>query len=135
MMVLDIMSLMTQLLNLQKNKMKEQIEFSEFLEIEKKLEIRIGKVESVEDVPKSDKLIKLMVNFGPKKDHLVPVVTNIKPQLSNPQLLVNMSFAFVTNLKPVKMMGIESEAMILPGELDTSYSILTVNGQLGEKLL
>ena len=63
--------------------MKDKIEFSEFLELEKKLEIKIGKVISVEDVPKSNKLLKLNVEFG---EEVRIVVTNIKPDLDNPDI-------------------------------------------------
>jgi len=111
--------------------MKNQIEFAEFLEIEKKLEIKIGKVTAVEDVSKSNKLIKLTVDFGSETR---TVVTNIKPFLTDTQMLVSMSFAFITNLKPVTMMGIESTAMIMPGEID-SGNMVTVNGTPGTKLM
>ena len=126
--------------------MKNQIEFAEFLEIEKKLEIKIGKVTAVEDVPKSNKLIKLTVDFGSETR---TVVTNIKPLL-NPSdetvaanlrtslgmamSIVDKKFAFITNLKPVTMMGIESTAMIMPGEID-SGNMVTVNGTPGTKLM
>ena len=125
--------------------MKNQIEFAEFLEIEKKLEIKIGKVTAVEDVPKSNKLIKLTVDFG---NETRTVVTNIKPLL-NPSdetvaanlrtslgmamSIVDKKFAFITNLKPVTMMGIESTAMIMPGEIE-SGNVVTVNGTPGTKL-
>lgn len=111
--------------------MKNQIEFVDFLEIEKNLEIKIGKVTSVEDVPKSNKLIKLTVDFGTETR---TVVTNIKPLLTDTQILVSMSFPFITNLKPVIMMGIESTAMIMPGEIE-SGDMVTVNGKPGTKLL
>jgi tRNA-binding EMAP/Myf-like protein len=127
---------------------KEKIEFQEFLEIEKKLEIKVGKVTAVEDVPKSNKLIKLTVDFGTETR---TVVTNIKPLLnpsdetitSNLQTslgfamkIVDKSFAFITNLKPVTMMGIESTAMILPGEIELG-KVITINGLVtpGTKLL
>lgn len=111
--------------------MKEQIEFSEFLELEKKLEIKTGKIISVEDVPKSSKLIKLTVEFG---DHFNEdnrtVVTNIKPNLGEDykELLLDQIFLFITNLKPVTMMGIESTAMILPGELPGNLIKVNYNG-------
>lgn len=111
--------------------MKNQIEFAEFLEIEKKLEIKIGKVTAVEDVPKSNKLIKLTVDFGSETR---TVVTNIKPFLTDTQSLVALSFAFITNLIPVTMMGIESTAMIMPGEIE-SGNVVTVNGTPGTKLM
>ena len=116
--------------------MKEQIEFSEFVEIEKKLEIRVGKIISIEDVPKSKKLMKLEVDFG---SEFRTVVTNIKPlldpedgqieanlrtSLGMSKSILNKNFAFVTNLKPVTMMGIESTAMILPGELESGSAVV-----------
>jgi len=125
--------------------MKELIEFSEFLEIEKRLEIKIGKITNVEDVPKSNKLIKLTVDFGTETRI---VVTNIKPLL-NPQdetvaanlrgslgmamSLVDKKMAFITNLKPVTMMGIESTAMIMPGEIEKGF-VTTITGEVGTKL-
>lgn len=126
--------------------MKAQIEFHEFMEIENKLEIKVGKIISIEDVPKSKKLIKLKVDFG--KDFRT-VVTNIKPLLDSEdghieanlrtflgmsKSILNKNFAFVTNLKPVTIMGIESTAMILPGELESGFA-LTINGKVGTKLL
>ena len=126
--------------------MKDLIEFSEFLEIEKKLEIKIGKVTNVEDVPKSNKLIKLTVDF---ETETRTVVTNIKPLLNptDEQIAANLrtslgmsmsivdkKFAFITNLKPVTMMGIESTAMIMPGEIESGNMVI-INGTPGTKLL
>jgi tRNA-binding EMAP/Myf-like protein len=42
--------------------------------------------------------------------------------------------AFITNLKPVTMMGIESTAMIMPGEIEKGF-VITVQGQIGITLL
>ena len=96
---------------------------------------------------KSNKLIKLTVDFGSETR---TVVTNIKPLL-NPLdefvliklritlgmslSLVDKSFAFITNLKPVVMMGIESTAMIMPGELDNGTPTFVVNSNTGNKML
>ena len=90
-------------------KMKERIEFSQFIEIEKQLEIKIGKITSVERVPKSDKMLKMIVNFG-SEDRTV--MTNIGNQI-DPVILLEKVFPFITNLKPVKIMGVESSAMIM----------------------
>lgn len=134
--------------------MKELIEFSEFLEISKKLEIKVGEVINVEDVPKSNKLIKLTVDFGTETR---TVVTNIKPLLNSTdsqvqanlrgtlgmkvsmeelghKALLNKKMAFITNLKPVTMMGIESTAMIMPGEIEKGF-VITMQGQIGTSLL
>lgn len=115
--------------------MKDKIEFSEFLDASSKLEIKTGKIISVTDVPKSDKLIKLEVDFG--EDTPRVVVTNIKPSLGEYYVdkLEGYSFLFVTNLKPVKMMGIESQAMIMPGELENGTPAFVVNANPGTKIL
>jgi len=112
--------------------MKELIGFKDFLEIEKKLEIKIGKILSVEDIPKSEKLIKLSVSFGDEDIRIV--VTNIKNQLSDKNDILGKSFAFITNLIPVKIMGIDSNAMIMPGDLENKQMI-TINSEDGIKLL
>jgi len=126
--------------------MKELIEFSEFLEIQNKLEIKVGQIINVEDVPKSNKLIKLTVDFGTETRI---VVTNIKPLLNSEDSevqanlrvtlgmaisLIDKKMAFITNLKPVTMMGIESTAMIMPGEIEKGF-VITVQGQIGTTLL
>jgi len=112
--------------------MKDKIEFSEFLELEKKLEIKVGTIILVEDVSKSNKLIKLTVKFGEENR---TVVTNIKPYLTDPKSLEGKSFLFITNLKPVMMMGVESTAMIMPGEIDKGLGFVTVNGDDGANIL
>jgi len=94
--------------------LKEQIEFSEFLEIEKKLDIRIGQIVAAERVPKSDKLLKLTVIFGTEESDTKTVVTNIG-SFVEPEDLLSLKTPFIVNLKPSKMMGIISEAMIMAG--------------------
>jgi len=126
--------------------MKDLIEVSEFLEIQNKLEIKVGQIINVEDVPKSNKLIKLTVDFGTETRI---VVTNIKPLLNSEDSevqanlrgtlgmaisLIDKKMAFITNLKPVTMMGIESTAMIMPGEIEKGF-VITVQGQIGITLL
>lgn len=122
--------------------MKDKIDFSEFLEIEKKLEIKVGKILFVEAVPKSEKLIKLEVDFGDLPDggrDTRIVVTNIKQHIGDTQecidVLTGLSFPFVTNLKPVKMMGVESHAMIMPGEIEKRGLVFSVNGSSGINIL
>ena len=80
-------------------------------------------------------LSQLEVDFG--EDELRIVVTNIKPSLGENYVdkLEGYSFLFITNLKPVKMMGIESTAMIMPGELDNGTPTFVVNSNPGNKIL
>ena len=115
--------------------MKDKIEFAEFLDIQSKLEIKVGEIKTVTDVPKSDKLIKLEVDFG--EDQLRTVVTNIKPSLGEDYAskLEGKSLLFITNLKPVKMMGVESTAMIMPGELVDGIPVSIVDATPGTKML
>ncbi len=102
---------------------KPLIDFNEYLEIEKKLDVRIGTIISSERVPKSKKLLRLIVRFG---ETSLTVVTNVGEKI-NPELLVDMTFPFIVNLQPTTIMGIESKAMIvLPvtdaGEVMVFYS-------------
>jgi methionyl-tRNA synthetase len=77
-----------------------------------KLELKIGKIIQVEDIPGSNKLLKLTADFGNEKRI---AVAGIKQQYKQEDLL-NKKFVFVTNLQRKKIMGIESECMILAAE-------------------
>ncbi len=91
--------------------MKKEITFEEFLEIESKLEIKIGQITEAESVPKSYGL-KLTVNFG--GDDVRTVFTNIgKTHL--PEQLIGLTMPFITNLAPSVIKGVNSQAMIMVG--------------------
>lgn len=118
---------------------KEQIDFSQFLEIESKLDIRIGQIVAAERVPKSDKLLKLSVIFGIEEEDERTVVTNIGSQFE-PDDLLALTFPFIVNLKPSKMMGITSEAMIIIGktilgDANGEYEQLRLDQPIGAKLI
>lgn len=109
---------------------KEKIEFAEFLEIEKKLEITIGQIENAERIPKSTKLIKLSVRFG--NEDIKTVVTNLGADLE-PEDFEGLVLPFITNLAPSTMMGVVSEAMIMVGK---NHDTIELNDySLGSKLL
>src|SRR4030095_3484292 len=81
----------------------------EFAAIEA-LDIRLGTITAVEDVPGSRKLLRLGVRFGePQRRPL----SGMKQELPNPQELVGRQTLFVVNLEPKKMAGEISEGMIL----------------------
>jgi methionine--tRNA ligase beta chain len=84
----------------------EHISIDEF----KKVEIRIGEIISAEKIEGSEKLLKLKVNFG---DEERQVLSGIAAYFPDPNALVGKRCAFVTNLAPRMMMGMESQAMIL----------------------
>ncbi len=73
-----------------------------------KVQLKIGKVLQAERVPKSSKLIKLQVDTGEPRQ----VVAGIG-QSYTPEDLVGKSVVVVTNLKPAKLMGVESQGMLL----------------------
>ena len=87
------------------------ISFEDF----KKLDIRIGKVEDAQQIPNSRNLIKLIVDFGSEKRQCVAGLLNYYC----PEELVGKKFAFLINLQKRKLMGIESQCMILAAEDDT----------------
>ncbi len=84
----------------------------EYLTIDefKKLEARIGEVISAEEVPGSDKLIKLMLDFGEEKPR--QILSGIKAWYE-PSILVGKKMLFVVNLAPREMMGLESQGMLM----------------------
>ncbi len=73
------------------------------------LDIRVGTIEAVEDVPKSDKLVRLVVNFG---DHTRNILAGMKQERADPREIVGRQALFVVNLEPRKMMGEMSEGML-----------------------
>jgi methionyl-tRNA synthetase len=85
-----------------------EVSFGEF----QKLEIKVGKVLEAEPIPNSKKLIKLQVDLGSEKRQAVAGLL----EYYKPEELVGKSFIFVTNLKPVKLMGVESNCMILAAD-------------------
>ena len=74
-----------------------------------KSDIRIGTIEMVEDVPGSDKLGRLVVDFG---DHKRRILVGMKRERSNPKEIEGKQALFVLNLPPKKMMGEMSEGML-----------------------
>ena len=75
-----------------------------------KLDIRIGTIELVEDVPASEKLVRLRVDFG---DHKRTILVGMKKERTNPKSEVEGRQAlFVVNLPPRKMAGEESQGML-----------------------
>ena len=74
-----------------------------------KVDIRVGTIELVEDVPKSDKLVKLTVDFGSFKR---TILVGLKKERENPGEVEGKQALFVVNLAPREMFGIESHGML-----------------------
>jgi tRNA-binding protein len=79
------------------------------LDLLEKLDIRVGTIERVEDVPGSDKLVRLTVDFG---DHRRRILVGMKRERANPKEVEGKQALFVVNLPPRKMMGEISEGML-----------------------
>ena len=74
-----------------------------------KIDIRVGTIEAVEEVPNSDKLLALKVNFG---DHRRTILSGMKQERANPREIEGRQALFVVNLEPRKMRGMISEGML-----------------------
>jgi len=74
-----------------------------------KVELRVAKVLEAEAVPKSKKLIKLKVDAGSEHRTIVAGIA----EAYKPDQLVGRTIVIVANLKPAKLMGIESNGMVL----------------------
>ena len=73
------------------------------------LDIRVGTIVAVEDVPNSDKLVRLVVDFG---DHTRRILAGMKQERSDVREIEGKQALFVVNLEPRRMMGEMSEGML-----------------------
>ena len=80
-----------------------------------KIYIRVGTIEAVEDLENSNKLVRLVVNFG---DHKRRILAGLKQERSNPSEVEGKQALFVVNLGPKQMAGEMSEGMLF----DIGYS-------------
>jgi len=87
-----------------------EISFQEF----QKLDMRVGKVVEANQIPGSQNLIRMIVDFGTEKRQAVAGLL----QWYKPEDLVDKKYAFVLNLQRRKFMGVESQCMILAAEDD-----------------
>ncbi len=99
---------------------KEDIAFDEW----EKLDIRVGHIKVCEKVPKSSKLLKFTIDDGSGKDRTI--LSGIA-KFYSPEDLTGKDILFIANLAPRKMMGIESQGMILSAvDFDDSLAVTTV---------
>lgn len=74
-----------------------------------KLDVRVGKIEKVEDIEKSDKLVRLIVDFG---DHKRKIIVGMKKERESVKEVEGKQALFIVNLEPKMMMGEPSEGML-----------------------
>jgi tRNA-binding protein len=84
---------------------KPQITFETFASVD----IRVGTIQSVHDVARSSKLVRLVVDFG---DHTRNILAGIKKERSDVQMIAGRQALFVVNLPPRPMAGEVSEGML-----------------------
>jgi methionyl-tRNA synthetase len=88
----------------------EKITFDDFM----KVDLRVAKVLAAEKVPNSRKLVKLSIDAGTEQRTLVAGIA----EAYEPEQLVGRTIVMVFNLKPAKLMGIESNGMVLAASPD-----------------
>lgn len=102
------------------NPIKPTIDFADF----EKLDIRVGHIKHCERVKKANKLLKFTIDDGSGTDRTI--VSGIA-KFYEPESLIGKDVCFIANLAPRKLMGIESQGMILSAEdFDGSLSVSTV---------
>ena len=94
----------------------EKISIDDFM----KVDLRVAKVLAAEKVPNSRKLVKLSIDAGTEQRTLVAGIA----EAYEPEQLVGRTIVMVFNLKPAKLMGIESNGMVLAASADGGKPIL-----------
>ena len=103
---------------------KKTIDFSDF----EKLDIRVGRIKQCERVKKANKLLKFTIDDGSGTDRTI--VSGIA-KFYEPEALVGTDICFIANLAPRKLMGIESQGMILSAvDFDDSLSVIRVDREV-----
>ena len=91
-------------------KVKEKMELINLADFQR-LDLRVGLITEAEPIPGSKKLLKLIVDIGEERTIVAGLATDYQvDELRNKQVIV------LANLKPVKLMGVESQGMILAAE-------------------
>ena len=104
---------------------KENIPFEDF----EKIDIRVGLVTSCEKVKKSKKLLKFHIDDGTPEGRTI--LSGIAQYYDDPQVLVGKPILFVANFAPRKMMGEESQGMILSAvNYDGTLSVTTTSADV-----
>ena len=80
------------------------------LDVLRKVDIHVGKIELVQNVPTSQRLVRLLVDFG---DHKRRILAGMRQERANLRENEGKQALFVVNLEPKKMMGEVSEGLLL----------------------
>lgn len=100
----------------------ERIAYEDFA----KVQLKVAKVLTAERVPKSKKLLKLWIDLGSEQRTIVAGIA----EAYEPETLAGRTIVVVANLKPAKLMGIESNGMVLAASTeDGRPMLLGVDGE------
>jgi methionyl-tRNA synthetase len=105
----------------------DQITFAQF----QKLDLRVGEIKAAEKIKKSDRLLKLTVAAPDERTIVAGIAEHYKPEE-----IIGKQVIIVANLKPAKLMGVESHGMVLAAkdEKDLFLSAITDNIKPGSKV-
>lgn len=99
---------------------KEHISIDDFA----KIEVKVGTVLTAERVPETDKLLRLTVDLGEESGPR-QIVSGINAYVNEPEDLINRQLAFVTNLAPRTIKGLESNGMLFAVGSDETFAFLS----------
>lgn len=91
-----------------------------------KVQLKVAKVLTAERVPKSEKLLKLQVDIGTEQRQ---IVAGIGKKYA-PEELIGRTIVVVANLKPAKLMGIESQGMVLAAGDQEVLELLNMSSEI-----
>jgi methionyl-tRNA synthetase len=94
----------------------ERLSIDDFM----KVELRVAKVLAAEAVPKSNRLLKLQVDLGTEQRTIVAGLAEAYP----PETMIGRSVVIVANLRPAKLMGVESNGMVLAASPEGGRPVL-----------
>ncbi len=92
----------------------------------KKVQLKLGLVKQAEAIEGSDKLIKMQVEVGSETRQIVSGIR----KWYTPDQMVGKTVVVVSNLKPAKLFGVESQGMLLAAESDGDLKLVTIDGSL-----
>ncbi len=102
--------------------MKEEINIDDF----NKIELRVGKILTADNIEGADKLLKFKVDIGEKE---IQVLSGIA-EYYNPEELIGWKVVVVVNLEPVKLRGELSEGMLLCASEEEKITLMKLNDSL-----
>jgi len=101
--------------------MKPEISLEDFARVD----LRVARVLEAEPVPRSDKLVKLKIDVGEERTIVAGMGKDYRPED-----LVGRQIAVVVNLKPVKLMGVESHGMLLATDREEGLALVSFDGDV-----